>query len=98
MKKARVLAKKAAWQRQSVSSSWETQPVPLRPALRYLTLPVPAADDSGVHLLCDPLTGLVAYPSFESQMIGGRKRLSPAVRTVPSMRSIPQPTLFHLGA
>jgi GGDEF domain-containing protein len=69
MKKTRVLAKKAAWQRQTVSSSWGSQPVPLRPAHGYLTVPLPDSDDSAVHLLCDPLTGLVAYPSFEAHMI-----------------------------
>jgi GGDEF domain-containing protein len=69
MKKTRVLAKKAAWQRQTVSSSWGSQPVPLRPAHGYLTVPLPDSEDPSALLLCDPLTGLVAYPSFEAHII-----------------------------
>ena len=69
MKKARVLAKKAAWQGKSVSSSWGSQPAPLRPGHGYLAVPLSDSEDSSALLLCDPLTGLVAYPSFESHMI-----------------------------
>ena len=69
MKKTRVLAKKAVPQRKSVSSSWESQPTPLQPAYAYLTVPLPDSDGPSDSLLCDPLTGLVAYPSFEAHLI-----------------------------
>lgn len=69
MKKVIALATKAAWQGQSMSSSWGSQPAPLRPAHGYLTVPLPDSHDPLAYLLCDPLTGLVAYPSFEAHMI-----------------------------
>lgn len=67
MEKTRVLAKKAAWQ--ELSASWESEPAPLRPAHGYLTVPLSDSEDPSALLLCDPLTGLVAYPSFEAHMI-----------------------------
>ena len=69
MKKTRVLTKKIARQRRSVSASWRSQPGPLRPAHGFLTVPLQDSHDPSALLLCDPLTGLVAYPSFEAHMI-----------------------------
>jgi GGDEF domain-containing protein len=69
MKNTTVLATEAACQGESVSSAWESQPTPIRPALGYLTVPLPDTHDLPALLLCDPLTGLVAYPSFEAYMI-----------------------------
>src|ERR1022692_3662155 len=69
MKKTIVPTAETARQPTSVSSSWGSQPVQLRPAHGYLTVPLPDSHDPSAFLLCDPLTGLVAYPSFEAHMI-----------------------------
>jgi GGDEF domain-containing protein len=54
---------------ESVSSAWGPLLAPVRPGRGYLTVPLPSAHDQNAFLLCDPLTGLVAYPSFEAHMI-----------------------------
>src|ERR1022692_2790110 len=69
MKKVIVPTTKAARRRKPVISSWESQPAPLRPSHGYLTVPLPDKHGLPTFLLCDPLTGLVAYPSFEAYMI-----------------------------
>ncbi len=49
--------------------SWESQLAPVRPPRGYLTASPADKHDTSPSLLCDPLTGLVAYPSFEAHLI-----------------------------
>jgi GGDEF domain-containing protein len=69
MKKPTLLAAEAAWRVKAVCSSWGTQSAPVRPPCGYLAVALEDERDPSNLLLCDPLTGLVAYPSFEAQMI-----------------------------
>ncbi len=76
MNKTTRLVTEAIWQSKPVVSSWGSQPSPIRRARAYLT--VPLSDTTGLPelLFCDPLTGLVAYPSFEVYMIAVLPRLA----------------------
>ena len=45
-------------------------------AREYLTVAMPDQQDTSSLFLCDPLTGLVAYPSFEELIIAGLPALA----------------------
>jgi GGDEF domain-containing protein len=77
MKKNCLLPSRAVARRsKAASSSWASQLSPTRPARGYLTVPLTDAQESSALLLCDPLTGLVAYPSFEAHMIEALPQLA----------------------
>jgi GGDEF domain-containing protein len=76
MKKSMPFAAEAAWRLKAVYSSWLQQPAPIRPAHGYLTVAMPDQQHTSALLLCDPLTGLVAYPSFEELIIAGLPALA----------------------
>ncbi len=76
MKRSILLAAEAAWRVKAVCSSWLRQSVPIRPGQGYLTVAIPDQQDTSALLLCDPLTGLVAYPSFEAMIIAGMPALA----------------------
>ena len=76
MKKSMLFAAEAAWRMKAVCSSWVQQPVPIRPAHGYLTVAMPDEQHTSALLLCDPLTGLVAYPSFEELIIAALPALA----------------------
>ena len=76
MKKSMLHAAEAAWRVKAVCASWLQQPAPIRPAYGYLTVAMPDQQDTSVLILCDPLTGLVAYPSFEELIIAGLPALA----------------------
>jgi GGDEF domain-containing protein len=69
MKKTVVLTTETACHGNAASSVCNSQHAPTQPARGYLTVPLPDTHDLPALLLCDPLTGLVAYPSFEAHMI-----------------------------
>jgi GGDEF domain-containing protein len=78
MKKTIVPRLEAALPGEPMPPSWLSQPPPIQPTHGYLTVPSPEAHDLPALLLCDPLTGLVAYPSFEAHLIGALPPLASA--------------------
>ncbi|WP_432832892.1 hypothetical protein [Dactylosporangium sp. CA-092794] len=49
-----------------------------RPHLSMMSMPVPGPDGEPVVLWCDPLTGLIAYPSFANYLTEQLPQLVPA--------------------
>jgi GGDEF domain-containing protein len=60
-----------------LTAGWKSQLSPVRPAYGYLTVVLQDLLDDAALLLCDPLTGLVAYPSFEACLIAALPKLAP---------------------
>ncbi len=77
MKKTILSATRVSWQGKPVPSACEALPAPVRPACAYLTVPLQDTSDLAALLLCDPLTGLVAYPSFEAYLVAALPTLAP---------------------
>ena len=55
---------------------WQQPVHRCRPGQGYLTVAMPDQQDTSGLFLCDPLTGLVAYPSFEELIIAGLPALA----------------------
>ena len=59
------------------ASCWEKQIAPIWPAQGYLTIRLFETSYESPLLLCDPLTGLVAYPSFAAHLTECLPALAP---------------------
>jgi GGDEF domain-containing protein len=75
MTKSTTLAAEAVRQREPGAAA-RPHPVPIRPTRGYLVAASTDAQDAPGLLLCDPLTGLVAYPSFEAHIIASLPALA----------------------
>jgi GGDEF domain-containing protein len=73
----KTIVRRTKRSQKEASRAWASLPAPIRPARGYLTIQQPDAHSLSAFLLCDPLTGLVAYPSFEAYMIAALPDLAP---------------------